>query len=99
MKINADWLRRGGPLFLGGQLAGPLINGTAIIGVVVALEGPAAVELALLTITAGSACCWPIATDNAPIATTPLAPITATSSLALLGVGECIIGTPHLLGF
>jgi hypothetical protein len=76
-----------------------LINGTAIIAVVVALVGPAAVELALLTITAGSACCWPIATDNAPIAATLLAPITATSSLALLGVGGRIIGTPHLLGF
>jgi hypothetical protein len=88
-----------GPCSSVGNGAGPLINGTAIIGVVVALVGPAAVELALLTITAGSACCWPIATDNAPIATTPLAPITATSSLALLGVGERIIGTPHLLGF
>jgi len=73
-----------------------LINGTAIIAVVVGLVGPAAVELALLTITAGSACCWSIATDNAPIAATLLAPITATSSLAL---GGRIIGTPHLLGF
>ena len=88
-----------GPCSSVGNGAGPLINGTAIIGVVVALVGPAAVELALLTIKAGSACCWPIATDNAPIATTPLAPITATSSLALLGVGESIIGTPHLPGF
>jgi hypothetical protein len=77
----------------GGNGAGPLINGTAINGVVVALVGPDAVELPLLTTTAGPACCWPIATDNAPIATTPLAPITTASDVALLRFGARIVGT------
>src|SRR6185503_13885231 len=74
-----------GPCSSVGNGAGPFINGTAINGVVVALLGPAAVELRLLTAAAGPAC-WPIATDKAPSATTPLAPITATSSLASLRV-------------
>lgn len=76
-----------------GNGAGPLINGTAINGVVVALVGPAAVELPLLTTTAGPACCWPIATDNAPIATTPLAPITTASDIACLRFGARIVRT------
>src|ERR1700704_6390253 len=88
-----------GPCSSVGKAAGPLINGTAINGVVVALVGPVAVELRLLTTTAGATCCWPIATDNAPMVSTPLPPISATSSSTLLRLTETILGTPHLPGF
>jgi hypothetical protein len=72
-----------GPCSSVGKGAGPFINGTAIIAVVVVLVGPAAVDLPLLTTAAGLAGAGrsrPTTRRLPP----PLAPITATRSLALL---------------